>query len=108
MTEALSYDDIAAVLDSIHGIKHVTLADQWAHLLSKQPEAALIPRETALAVWGETVIDARFIADCPECGEAPHPFKPDDSVFQLCGYHESRHCDGCGGINGTVLGCICP
>ncbi len=71
--------------------------EMWA--IAKRIWGDDIPSKTAWAIWGEPVVDARRVEECPECSWA-------GDVFVLCPYHRGRECE-CGAILSTVTQCRC-
>lgn len=78
---------------------NIPVEEVWA--IAKSIWGDEIPSKTAWAIWGETVVGAWRVEDCPECGFA-------GDIFVLCDYHQSRQCEICGGILGTLTSCRCP
>lgn len=80
-------------------VGNATREEVWA--IAKDVWGDNMPYRTARAIWGASVIDARSVEDCPECGFA-------GDIFLLCPYHESRQCPDCGGVQGCIANCTCP
>ena len=70
-------------------------------ILAKKIYGDEIPDMVSLAIFGPSVVDARRVENCPECGWA-------GEVYVLCPYHQDKECPDCHGIAGTLFPCKCP